>query len=262
MRHSLFAALTLLARVALAAPPEEPAATVDVSAIKDKLVLWSDGKHHFVAMVMTSASGSPVFWSNDGQRFVQLRILGGASDGYDDDLKRLDRNFWEPRQRGGEAGLGYLKETNRLTVECAERKTPMERLPASDARKLIDAARFHPPSWDRVAYWLARDNTGRYYYVDNAREPEGAKKFRLFSGPRGAVKLQKMLNIVSDSGGDIFSTANGELRLVISRSDALWIAKAKETKLLSLPVEENTVLIYVDLGVYTGQRFGTPCDEL
>jgi hypothetical protein len=29
-----------------------------------------------------------------------------------------------------------------------------------------------------------------------------------------------------------------------------------------LPVEDNVALIYADLGVYTGQPLGTPCDLL
>jgi hypothetical protein len=32
--------------------------------------------------------------------------------------------------------------------------------------------------------------------------------------------------------------------------------------LISLPLDDNRVLIYTDLGVYAGQRLGTPCDDL
>jgi hypothetical protein len=28
------------------------------------------------------------------------------------------------------------------------------------------------------------------------------------------------------------------------------------------PIEDNRVFIYTDLGVYAGQRLGTPCDDL
>ena len=33
-------------------------------------------------------------------------------------------------------------------------------------------------------------------------------------------------------------------------------------RFLNLPLEENRIMIYTDLGVYTGQRLGTPCDDL
>jgi hypothetical protein len=34
------------------------------------------------------------------------------------------------------------------------------------------------------------------------------------------------------------------------------------TTLVPLPIEDNAQLIYTDLGAYTSQRFGTPCDDL
>ena len=34
------------------------------------------------------------------------------------------------------------------------------------------------------------------------------------------------------------------------------------TTLVPLPIEDNAQLVYTDLGAYTGQRLGTPCDDL
>jgi hypothetical protein len=71
-----------------------------------------------------------------------------------------------------------------------------------------------------------------------------------------------MTNVVSDSQGDIFTTKKGELRLVLGKKQSKWIAGKKETELTSLPLEDNRIMIYRDLGVYTGQRLGTPCDDM
>jgi hypothetical protein len=149
-------------------------------------------------------------------------------------------------------------------MECPGRVTPLEKLDGPAATKLIAGAAFHEPRWQRYSYALARDDTGRYYYVDNVREPEGSKRFRLFSGPRGALKLLKMTNVVSDSEGDIFSTPKGDLRLVLSKRDSSWIVRNKVTKLIWLSVDNdsNHALIYNDLGVYLGAPLGTPCDDL
>jgi hypothetical protein len=87
-------------------------------------------------------------------------------------------------------------------------------------------------------------------------------EFRLYSGPRGSMKPLKMVNVVSDSEGDIFSTKSGELRLVLDKKESAWVQKGKRQPLKSLPVEDNVALIYADLGVYTGQPLGTPCDLL
>ena len=126
---------------------------------------------------------------------------------------------------------------------------------------MLGTARFHPPRWKYRAYALARDDAGTYYYVDRRRE-EGSMEFRLYTGQRGSMKPLKMTNLVSDSEGDIFSTRSGELRLVLDKKQSAWVEKGKKRELKSLPVEDNVQLIYSDLGVYSGQPLGTPCDVL
>ncbi|HZS38940.1 MAG TPA: hypothetical protein VFF06_19035, partial [Polyangia bacterium] len=66
----------------------------------------------------------------------------------------------------------------------------------------------------------------------------------------------------SDSEGDIFATKSGSLRLILNKGESLWEQTGKKQKLILLPIEDNHVLIYTDLGVYTGLPLGTPCDDL
>jgi hypothetical protein len=68
--------------------------------------------------------------------------------------------------------------------------------------------------------------------------------------------------VVSDSEGDIFATKQGTLRMVLGKSESLWAKGKQEQKLVQLPVADNRLLIYTDLGPYLGQRLGTPCDDL
>jgi len=233
---------------------------VDISAYKDKLVVWTDGKSHYLAMVMTSHD-PPYFWSADGKKFYAIRTIAGGSEGGDENLLRLSRTFWDPRQANSEADARWTKESGKMIVECADRKATLDKAP--DGKKIIEGAKFFKQLWPRKAYALVRDTTGKYYYVDNLREPENAKSFRLFVGPKGAMKLAKMKNVVSDSEGDVFSTMTGDLRLILGKKDSSWIAgAAKPKQLLWVPIEDNATMIYTDLGVYTGERFGTPCDEL
>jgi hypothetical protein len=252
--------------VAAAAPTATPEpAPVDTTAVKDKLAVYSDGKQHYLALVLTTDSDSPVFWSSDGKTFYQLRIFGGGSEGDDKDLKRLDRVFWDPRVSAAyQASYEYKKENgaSQFEVQCSKRKTALQPLAADTAKTLVDGARFRQARWNHRAYALARDNTGKYYYVDKQREPEESKSFRLWAGPKGAMKPQKMINVVSDSQGDIFSTRNGQLRLVIAKQETTWFQHDKPTKLTWVPIEDNHVLIYTDLGVYAGEPLGTPCDDL
>jgi hypothetical protein len=42
----------------------------------------------------------------------------------------------------------------------------------------------------------------------------------------------------------------------------VWLESQKTVKLREIPVEENMPLIYSELGVYSGEKMGTPCDDL
>ena len=149
-------------------------------------------------------------------------------------------------------------------MQCDERKTKLTRArPPPRPSALVDGAKFYKPRWNHYAYALARDNTGNYYYVDNVREPEHAKNFRLWAGMKGAMKLQKMTNVVSDSEGDIFSTKTG-LAAPHPRQarDHVDRRTRRRRSSSSSAVEDNHIMIYTDLGVYTGEPLGTPCDDL
>ena len=127
---------------------------------------------------------------------------------------------------------------------------------------MLGAARYYKPRWERRAHALARNDRGEYYYVDRQREPEDSKDFRLFAGSKGAMKQQRLTQVDSDSGGDVFTTKKGALSLVPSKSEAAWVVGKTKTELMLLPVEDNTQLIYSELGVYKGEGLGTPCDDL
>lgn len=248
-------ALAFLVRLAVAADPGPD--VVDVSAVKDKLVVVEDGHGHFLAVIPFGDSvWDHLYWSPDGKDFWQQRVSGGGSSG----TESFDRVFWEPRVRERWRGSFGMKE-GVYTVYCGERTTTLKPLEAARASAMLDGARFHPPRWKYRAYALARDDSGTYYYVDRRRE-DGSMEFRLYSGQRGAMKPLKMTNLVSDSEGDIFSTRSGELRLVLDKKQSAWVEKGKRRELRTLPVEDNVPLIYSDLGVYSGQPLGTPCDVL
>jgi len=230
-----------------------------VSKAKPKMKAATDGKGHY--MVWAPFYGADdfddmVFWG-DGKDFWTQRQIGYGAEG---DIK-FDLSFWEPRvKERWMASFDY--KDKKYSVTCDDRKTELTLMSAADTQKLIEGAKFHKARWKTQAYSLARDTKGNYFYVDRQREPADSKVFRVFSGERGNMKELKMKNIVSDSEGDIFYTKKGELRLVLDRSEQTWAKGKKQTKLTVLPVEDNVVLIYNDLGVYTGQSLGTPCDDI
>ncbi|MFH0903341.1 MAG: hypothetical protein V2A73_22155, partial [Pseudomonadota bacterium] len=236
----------------------ETAAKYDVEPVRNKLVALGDGNGHYLVLVpFAESEDRELFFYGDGKSFYRQRIFSFSMESN----VSFSYSFWEPRVQAAWKG-SFGHRDGKYVVRCDDRTTELKPLAEAESRQLIDAASFYDVRWKRYAYALARDEKGVYYYVDRMREPEGNRDFRLFVGPVGALKLAKMKNIVSDSEGDIFSTRGGELRLVLGKGEASWIKGKSRASLKVVPVQDNAPLIYGDLGVYTGEPLGTPCDDL
>src|SRR6478735_3477308 len=66
---------------------------VDVTADKPKMVVLSDGKKHYVAIVPFAEDSFAGFFYGDGKVFHQQRVYGGGSVG----KESFDKVFWDPR---------------------------------------------------------------------------------------------------------------------------------------------------------------------
>ena len=230
---------------------------VDIAPLRADLKVLHDGHGHYLALVPFGPTSVPAFYSADGKVFHAQRLQGGGSSG----TESFDRTFWDPRHPSGwQRSIGFRDA--KYHVQCGERATEFQPVAAAERERLLTTAAFRTHAWKRRAYALARDLKGRYFYVDTGNVPKFAKAFQLWAGPRGDMKKLPMQNVVSDSGGDIFATKTGTLRLVLDRTESLWVANGKEEKLIVLPVEDNGALIYSDLGPYLGLRLGTACDDL
>ena len=245
----------LLGFLVLSAPQSKADDLVDVSDVRSELKVFDDGNGHYLALIPFGNLFDHFYWG-DGKDFWLVPVFGGKMDGNE----AFDRVFWDPRIKQRWQASFYLKD-GVYTLLCSDRKTVFHPTEAARAEEFLGKASFHKQRWKRRAYALTRDTAGTYYYVDRARTEEKTD-FRLYSGPRGALKPLRMTNVVSDSAGDVFATKSGELKLVLGKNEASWVHGKKATDLILLPLEENAQLIYSDLGVYSGQPLGTPCDLL
>jgi hypothetical protein len=241
--------------VLLTVPARAADDDLDISAVKPKLQVVSDGKQHFI-VINPEEIMDEFFFYGDGKTMWSQRTPSGGRNG-----DNFERTFWEPRVRALYQSSFQFKD-GKYELQCDKRKTVFIRLGDDEAKALLESAKFKKPRWTHRAYALARDNTGKYFYVDKVREPEESKSFRVWAGFKGAMKPQKLTNIVSDSEGDIFATKSGSLRVVLDKHESLWSTHGKEQKLVLLPVADNVQMIYGELGVYTGEPLGTPCDDL
>ena len=242
---------------------EAPSPSVDVTAYRDKLVVLGDGKGHFVAVTPMPGDERALFYG-DGKTFYQVRLVGMSRNG-----DKWEHAFAEPRLTEGarEEGSGYVAfDGKSYRVDCGKRTTAVTAIAAAEAKTMLGSAKFLRSPRKFRPYALARDDRGTYYYVDRGYHPEDKERFRVFAGLKGNMKLQQMKSVVSDPSGDVFATKTGTLRLVLNKEpqELKWIHGAKPTGLIRVSLDINTMVasIYNEFGVYTGERLGTPCDDL
>jgi hypothetical protein len=238
---------------------------VDVSTFRSELiVLETSGGHNLVirpewvdgktgsSFSRTPSTDDDVFFGDD-KTLNRLRLWTTAFEG-----KSAYRIwFWDPRAKG-EIELAAGK----WTLRCGDSETELTDVTArSSTKQLLEKASFKKPVWKRQEYALARDDTARYYFVDQSLERDAG--FRIFIGPKGRLREIKMVDIARDSEGDIFATKQGSLRLVLSKGatvESSWVQGKDRTGLTYVPVDLNVGLIYGELGVYASEALGTPCD--
>jgi len=251
--------------IALAAVPGLAMADDLDATARGKTALCTDGKGKYLAVAPDEHSSTRLYW---GTAKAMKRVTGGARFMSGDWF--WDPRFYQPTNNDNFRGLDlrlfshadYDAEKKSCAVTCGARTVPLTLVPDAEARPLVEKATFDPAPVGRTPHALARDQKAIYYYVDKGNTPETERNFRLYVGPKGAMKLQQMTDVASDSEGEIFATKTGSLRLILGKRESSWIRGKKAEPLTLVPVEQNYRMIYTDLGIYTGTKLGTPCDDL
>ena len=252
-------------------PPKE-----NVGDRLDDMRLLHDGNGHYFAVTPgeTEEKRILVFYG-DRKNLYRQRLTFPSSN---PEAGTFDTRVWDPRYVTAELEL----EKGSWVAKCGERETPLVAVADAESRKLLEKATFRSPVHIHEDYSLSRDELGIYYYVDRLDSDHGGKGYRLFSGPKGQMKQQKLTNIVQDSEGDVFATREGALHLVVVREKeerhlpnrqvitahvvnrvaTVWIHADRQRRdsLVDVPVGRNLALVYGELGVYG--LLGTPCDDL
>lgn len=270
LAHRLALLLTLSSSTVLALePPWGREDSLRKRILLERTAVCTDGKGHYVSSTEVFESSQRQLYYGDGATFTELPIAPNvvrlATGSF------FEPRFWNPELSFDGNGLdprAYSVVTvdaaaGTCSVRCGQRETPFTLMATEPARELLRKAAYNPSPMKYEPYALLRDTKGVYFLVERGRAEAEQKSFRIFIGPRGRLKPQQMLNVVSDSKGEIFSTKKGDLQLLLDRElPSVWVEKKARRKLRQVPVSENLSLIYNELGVYTGARLGTPCDDL
>jgi hypothetical protein len=257
--------LVMIPVAALAAPPKPK--PIDVKAAIPKLMVFHDdlGQYYVVPSPGQwddfDAAGTMVFFG-DGKSMYQQRIVGSGSNPTGSNGPEYEWNVWSPRVRDMQTA-SMTSTASDLTLSCAQdRKKERKLVPlrADEAKLFFAKATFYPPLWTRRSHFLARDDDGTYYFVDQLADEFGGKDYRVFVGQKGAMKELPMTNVVEDSGGQIYATKGGQLKIIANaNSDASWMKGGKKVPLTVLETSDNRYLIYRELGIYGS--LGAVCDD-
>lgn len=252
----------LLVAVTVAQAKPEP---IDASSFLDKLLVLTDGQGHYLAV--DPAAPRDHLFTGDGKQMTKVRTEGGGRSGDE----RWNVSLWDPRMRNetnSPASLDMKDKAKSYSVSCAKKTTALTALSAEEGKKLLAAATFVGPLWTRSPEKLLRDDRGVYYLVDRFRTTDASDRrdFRVFAGQKGKMKLLPLKDVVDDNQGMILSTKDGNLRLITTtdgKFEGKWIRGKVTTVLTEVPLDSYTTsrMVYLDLGPYSGQRLGTPCDD-
>ncbi len=255
---SVLACLWFSASSAAADPKPK---SVDIKDIRDKLVVLQDPDGGVYVAVPQSAGR--VFYGASGKakNLYEQVVFGGGSDGT---TGAWDANVWAPRATtSGPTSIGR-DNAGAFVRWCGNgNRTELTEVSGDKAKAVIDKSKFLTSAVVRRPHLLARDEAGVYYYVDVIRKDYGGKGYRVFIGKKGAMKQKPLTDIATDTAGDVFGTKTGDLRIVNNvekgGTTVAWVKGGKREQLLSLDVQDNSALIYKDLGVYG--LIGTICEN-
>ncbi len=255
---SIAVALVSLVTSAVAGPKDPVPARVDPAPLRaDLLVLQEPGGG--LVVVYKGGTNEARVWYGTGKTLYEQRLVGRGRDG-----DAWNHVAWTPRLPSVQMGSIDFRKDGRYVRFCSDADRPeLTRLEGDAADAALAKVQLLTQALVRRPHLLARDDRGTYYYVDRLAQAHGGKGFRVFAGKRGAMKQMPLVDVASDSAGDVFATKRGELRLVRTstslETSATWIRGRAKTALVTLDVDGNSPLIFNELGIY---RFiGTICDR-
>ena len=227
---------------------------LDISDFQDKLLVLHDLKGHYVAIMpyWDRDDEEHYFFYGDATRMAAQRVHGGGRSGEES----FNYSMWDPRFR--HAGFVFRDDVYR--IQCAEQDVILANVDKSEAAAIL-ASRFTKPIWKHHAYALARDEAGDYFYADKSLHGD---TYRLFIGPKGALKQYPVTQAIVDSGGVILHTGGATLAIELKAAEIekmTWANGGEKTSLTPLDVWANRAFIYAEMGLYP-KNLGTACDNV
>jgi len=238
----------------------KPLAT-DIKDFKDKLLVLRDSAGGTYVVLPRSDKFDYRAWYGTGKTLYEQVKSGSSADG-----DGWSMSIWAPRIAQLRPGSIERKKDGTYFKSCdGEDDFVLSEVTGDKAKAVLDKYAFVSPGLVRTPHLFARDDTGVYYFVDRLTKLHGGKNYRVFVGRKGGMKQLALTDMASDSGGQVFSTKTGDLRLVntienSSKISSVWVKGGKKTELIALDVEANSPIIFNELGIY--KFTGSICENL
>ena len=251
------AILLLLALTGIASADDPKPKPVDVKAIRDKLSVFEDSQGGTYVIYNVPGDEGRVFYGATEKIVYEQVVVSKSLNG-----DAWSYGVWAPRVSGIQPVSVQRNTEGKFERFCGELQAPLKQVAADRAKPLLEKMQFLTNAIAHRPHLLARDDAGIYYYVDVLSKANGGQGYRVFSGKKGAMKQLPLTDVATDSGGEVFSTKSGDVRISTdhSKDTVVWVKGEKRTTLSSLDVDANSRVIFKDLGIYS--FLGTPCDEL
>ncbi|MDX2089013.1 MAG: hypothetical protein SFX73_14245 [Kofleriaceae bacterium] len=234
---------------------------VDTTAFRDQLRVFKDGNGGTYVVVgeKRGAHETRVWYGTGKQLFEQLQPRRSA------DGDNWSIATYAPRVDQWRPGAIAFRDGRYMTWCGDAEEATLSELTGDKAKKVLDAVQLVTTAIIRVPHMLARDDRGVYYYVDRLSKPYGGKGYRVLVGRKGALKEMPLVDVASDSSGEVFSTKSGDLRLVRTdtpgvKPEMRWIKGKTKIDLVFVDTDTSERMIFRELGVY--KSLGTWCDNL
>ncbi|HEY1546840.1 MAG TPA: hypothetical protein VGG28_03435 [Kofleriaceae bacterium] len=250
-------AVAVVAGSSIARADDPKPKPVDITPFRDKLVVLEDGQGG--TYVVLNQAGDSRIWFGNGATLYEQIDLGYSANG-----DAWDISVWAPRVTNMQPGSIQRKDDGSFHRWCgSEHDLPLKPITADRVKTALARVKLMSPNAIRASYLLARDDAGKYYYVDRIRDRFGGGGYRVFVGKKGAMKQLPLTDVATDAAGDVFATSTGEVRFVHDAGEkqtATWIHGSDKSSLSLLDVDVASRLIFKDLGIYT--FLGTLCDDI
>ncbi len=247
----------VVAAVPLVAAADDPKPKpVDIKPFRDTLIVLADAAG---GTYVVKPGDDPQVFYGPGKTLYSQVVSGGSRNG-----DAWDISTWSPRSPEFKPGSISRKDDGTFEKFCSDDvRTGLTLVTGAKAKAVLDKYQFVTTGIVHVPHLLLRDDSGVYYYVDRLNKVYGGNGYRVFVGKKGAMKQLPLSDVANDSGGEVFATKGGDLRLTVTEQGsktAVWGKGDKKTPLIVLDTERDEAMIFRELGVYT--FIGTLCDDI